>query len=31
MAKKQNADAKLTDYLNFLLTGEDRYSIEIKS
>lgn len=31
MAKKQNADTIITDYTNFLLTGEDRYSIEIKT
>ncbi len=31
MARKPNTDAKLTDFLNFLLTGDDQYSVEIKS
>jgi DNA polymerase-3 subunit delta len=31
MAKKQSTDAKITDYATFLLTGEDQYSIEIKT
>ncbi len=31
MAKKQNTDAKINDFMTFLLTGEDQYSIELKT